>query len=642
MRKKHLVYLGFVTATLVSILAFKDQLQELVSRAAPIKASIIVDVRQVGKPIQPIWTHFAQGGEEPPPMLTNTIPLIKVLSPSYIRLDHLYDSYEIVKRIPNGFEYDFSLLDKTVEDILSMGALPFFSLSYMPPIFTKSGSVVDVPTNWNDWKDLVRATIQHYSGRGENNLSEVYYEVWNEPELPQFGSWKLSGEKDYRLLYSHAALGAQEAGNTNKFYLGGPGVGSYYPSWINGFVSYIEQNKLPLDFYSFHRYHKNPNIFESDGQNTRRLLSLFENHAHIPIIITEWGIESENTMIHNENSSAAFTIAALSKMLPYISSAFVFEIKDGPPPGGGKWGLIAHEKSETPLSPKPRYDVFAVLTRMKGNTLPLQGEGTFVKGFATRDSRVIKLIVGNYDRTGENVENVPVTFTGLVPASYQLKSQNVLYKSLSTQEVISTDGTLTKSFIMPANSVLYLELSTNSPLASFISGRSGGPSDQALVLSTGEKLLFQTPGFRLLPTGRITFDMKPLWESTDTTSFIIFDAPFATTSGAINRFFLAKQYKQKLSFLTFGLASNKENASVSIPIESWKKDEWYSVEIGWDQSGLSLSIDNLDTQTTDYTLDLVSGRLLTFYPIQAAIDNLSLSVGEAQLITRNFDGRVDE
>ena len=38
-------------------------------------------------------------------------------------------------------------------------------------------------------------TIEHYSGKGERNMSGIYYEVWNEPDLAQFGSWNWEGTK---------------------------------------------------------------------------------------------------------------------------------------------------------------------------------------------------------------------------------------------------------------------------------------------------------------------------------------------------------------------------------------------------------------------------------------------------------------
>ena len=66
-------------------------------------------------------------------------------------------------------------------------------------------------------------TIEHYSGKGGKNLSGVYYyEVWNEPDLAQFGSWKMGG-KNYLTLYHYGRVRREQSGTgVNQFYLGGP------------------------------------------------------------------------------------------------------------------------------------------------------------------------------------------------------------------------------------------------------------------------------------------------------------------------------------------------------------------------------------------------------------------------------------
>jgi len=194
-------------------------------------ANITVDTAAILGPLPQPWLALAQGGEEKEPMLTPVIAETKQLKPKYIRLDHVFDAYNLVGGGKNnGMTYDFSQLDKTVDDILATGALPFFSLSYMPPTIAKDGQVTSLPENWSDWSAIVRTFIEHYSAKNNRNLADVYYEVWNEPDL--FGNWKTRDcrllepncdpEKDYLTLYLHSALGAQQAKNTNPFYLGGP------------------------------------------------------------------------------------------------------------------------------------------------------------------------------------------------------------------------------------------------------------------------------------------------------------------------------------------------------------------------------------------------------------------------------------
>jgi len=122
---------------------------------------------------------------------------------------------------------------------------------------------------------------------------------------------------------------------------------------------------------------------------------------------------------------------------------------------------------------------------------------------------------------------------------------------------------------------------------------------------------------------------------------LIFEAPYSTSTAILNKLFLAKQKKSEGNFLTLGIASNKEDFSVSLPIDDWNKDTWHSVKTGWDNTGLSLALDDKPPLNFEIPLDIRNGDLLSIYPIIAAIDNLKITLGENQEITRNFDGAID-
>lgn len=640
---KKLFILLFGIITLPIVLLAQREIQQILSRAAYKPANIIIDTRNILGPVNKSFSSFAQGGEEPPPMFSAVIPKIKELSPKYIRIDHIYDYYEIVRNNGNEFTYDFSILDKTVDDIIATGTLPFFSLSYMPSVFTTSGSIIDVPSDWNNWKNLIKTTIEHYSGRNNKNLNNVYYEVWNEPELPQFGGWKLIGDKDYRSLYFYAAQGAQETENANKFYLGGPAVGSYYPNWVNNFVSYVAQNNLRLDFYSWHRYTKKPSEYVNDAKNIRNLLSAFPSSANIPLFLTEWGIDSENTDINNSNTAAAYAIYSISQFTKDISLAFHFEVKDGPPPNGGKWGLIPHEKNpDNNLSPKPKFKAFRELTKIAGNQILLSGDGTNVSGIAASSPAKTVVILANYDISGRNIENVPVTFTGLVPAMYNLKYYYVLDDRSGFFEIPVTNGNLGKTFLLPANSILFLELSIVSPLATFINGLNSSTGDKALILNNIDgPLMLSAPEFHLQPTGSVNFDIKPFWDKNDKQSFFILEAPFEIKDGIIDKISLSKQKTSDGNLIVFSVSQESEEIKLSLPIDNWESNTWHHVEFGWGQNELWINVDGVKIQKL-ISLDIRNGKTVSFSPIEAALDNVKILVGKDQMIERHFDGRVDK
>jgi len=208
MSKTFTFFLTFLLLLLIPlILFFSKETKKFFSKAAPIKANITVDVKKIIGPLPSNWKALAQGGEEQGVrMLVNVVPQISALSPRYIRIDHIYDFYDVVSRDSQGnLLFNWDKLDATVCDIYRTGAKPFFSLGYMPYALSSDGSLISAPKNWEEWALLVQRTIERYSGKSTrlcgqvtgDLLKDIYYEVWNEPDHETFGKWSLyGGNKD--------------------------------------------------------------------------------------------------------------------------------------------------------------------------------------------------------------------------------------------------------------------------------------------------------------------------------------------------------------------------------------------------------------------------------------------------------------
>src|SRR3989344_2204392 len=140
---------------------------QYLSVAAPIKANIIIDSKKTRGPVPDRWKALAQGGEEiGVRMLANVTTQISALYPRYIRIDHIYDYYDVVSRNNTGnLQFNWQKLDETVCDIFQTGAKPFFSLGYMPPVMSEDGSLVSRPIRWEEWSLLVQRTVERYSGK---------------------------------------------------------------------------------------------------------------------------------------------------------------------------------------------------------------------------------------------------------------------------------------------------------------------------------------------------------------------------------------------------------------------------------------------------------------------------------------------
>src|SRR5258708_1341729 len=177
-------------------------------KASGTTANLVIDTSTSFTDSHYVWRNLAQGGEEKGRMLSNVISQVAALRPNYIRIDHVFDFYDI--------ESSWTNLDAMLSDITATGAKPFISLSPLP----------ETPINWSSWNLKVQNLIQHISGT--LGISNVYYEVGNEPDL--FGGWKTYGTKNYFTLYANSVAAANRATNVRPFKIGGPGTTQLYQS----------------------------------------------------------------------------------------------------------------------------------------------------------------------------------------------------------------------------------------------------------------------------------------------------------------------------------------------------------------------------------------------------------------------------
>jgi hypothetical protein len=427
----------------------------LLTRASGTPANIVVNTKLVLETLDLDFYHaFSQGGEEPGvDMLAPVVNEVRALKPQLIRLDHIYDQHNVVGKSGDQLTFDWTSLDKSVDTILATGAKPLLVLSYMPAAIARDGSIINPPNNWEDWATVVQKTIEHYSGRGGKNLSGLYYEVWNEPDLAQFGSWKYGGEKNYITLYQYASTGARRAQNVNAFQLGGPSTTGLYKSWILALVN----SGARIDFLSWHTYQRDPAKYEKDQQDLISWLLPYPNFTLVPQLITEFGFTGDKSTSYGSTYASAHAAAVIRRLISGGPTyALSFQPKDGPgQESGNGWGLLTHENNGK--KPKPRYHIYGFIDVMAGKRVSLAGEGTWVTGFASTRDNVLRVLLVNFDTNGTHTEAVPVTFGNLDPGTYTYRQKFFLGQDVKLTETVEQD-TLQKKILMPASGVVLLEL----------------------------------------------------------------------------------------------------------------------------------------------------------------------------------------
>ena len=450
------VFLILTIIAIVGVFQLK-QVRQFFSQASGTTANLYVDTPSVLGTMPRPWRNLAQGGEDHNWRIEPISAKVKAINPEYIRLDHIYDFYEIVKGGPGNVQFDFSKFDLVLKDITATGAKPYIALSYMPPAIS-SGDILAKPTRWEDWQLVVQKTIEHVSG--QLGITDVYYEVWNEPDL--FGDWKYYGSKNYLDLYTYAARGAAKAKNVRAFKLGGPAITALYKNWFDALSKHVIANKLQFDFFSWHRYSQNLDVYPEDMANVRNWVSAFPQlEPTLEFHITEWGHDSNNHPGYDTQLSAAHTVAGSATMLNLVQRAFVFEIQDGKDPKGqknwGRWGMITH--SDAGAQTEPRYQALKMLERLSSQRLPIQGQGTWVKGLAAKNTvnNSTQVLLANYDAAGRHSEQVPLTFTDITAGTFNLRLET-LSGRVTQSEVATTGAELRVIIPMTPNEVIWVEL----------------------------------------------------------------------------------------------------------------------------------------------------------------------------------------
>ena len=426
----------------------------LVSKASGTPANIVVDTKAQLEVIKTDFYHaFAQGGEEPNDMIASVVNDVKALKPKYIRIDHLYDYYNVVGKSGDSLTFDWGRLDAYINSLTATGAKPVLALSYMPAVIAKDGVIINEPNNWDEWALVVQRTIEHYSGKSDKNMSGVMYEVWNEPDLAQFGSWKIGGDKNYLTLYRYASIGANNAQNTNPFSLGGPSTTGLYKNWIMGLVT----SGSRVNFFSWHSYLSDPVRFATDQKNLIDWLLPYPTYTLLPKLITEFGFTGAKSKGYSGMYGAAHAAAVIRQLISggptYL---FSFQLKDGPLQSDGSgWGLITGD--DNGLKKKPRYFLYNFMDQMAGTRLRVSGEGSWVTSFASTNNGIIRLMLINFDQNGNHAEDVPVTFANLDVGDYKLKTRFLVGKEVTT-DVAVTESSFATTVSMPAQSIAILEL----------------------------------------------------------------------------------------------------------------------------------------------------------------------------------------
>jgi xylan 1,4-beta-xylosidase len=306
--------------------------------------------------------------------------------------------------------YNFAYVDQIYDGLLKNGVRPLVEISFMPkklafnpdalhPFWYKQN--VSPPKSMERWDGLITAFAKHLLERfGEEEISQWYFEVWNEPNIDFWGG--IPREKSYFDLYDHTARALKSV--SPRFRVGGPATAA--AAWVDDFLKYTSEHKAPVDFVSSHGY-ADDTVEDLFGTNEDipmkdrvcRAVAKVKGQmsaagkASLPLFWTEWNVPGMNEVRDTAfvGPALAHTIRGcdgLAEALSFWTFSDVFE-EGGPipQPFEGHFGL----RAEYGIN-KPSYYDFALLHRLGETRLANDNPNIIV----TRKDRKLVIALWNY------------------------------------------------------------------------------------------------------------------------------------------------------------------------------------------------------------------------------------------------------
>ncbi len=179
----------------------------------------------------------------------------------------------------NAENYDFKTTDDYIQAIVNVGSKIVYrlgeSIEHTPRKYR-----VHPPQDYEKWAKICLGIIRHYNQGWANGFHHniQYWEIWNEPDVKP-SMWTGTDNQYFELYKVTAQLIKKQFPDLK---VGGPAVGnpvvfeggSSKPSdFAYKFLDYCKENKVPLDFFSWHCYTDNPSVIVRKAKAVRSILN---------------------------------------------------------------------------------------------------------------------------------------------------------------------------------------------------------------------------------------------------------------------------------------------------------------------------------------------------------------------------------
>ena len=186
--------------------------------------------------------------------------------------------------------YDFENTDEAILTALDAGSKTFFRLGQSIEHHVKKHGTLP-PKDFKKWAVICEHIIRHYTEGWKNglHLDMPYWEIWNEPDLDPLPAthrrtWGGTDEQFFD-LYEITAKHLKSCFPHLK--IGGPSL-SHRLDWAEMFLEEMHRREVPIDFFTWHCYHREPERVAFLAEKVRALLDA-HGYGSAESILNEWG-----------------------------------------------------------------------------------------------------------------------------------------------------------------------------------------------------------------------------------------------------------------------------------------------------------------------------------------------------------------
>lgn len=321
--------------------------------------------------------------------------------------------------------YDFDLTDDYLRVIELAGTKTYYRLGNKIEHWRKKYGTLP-PKDFHKWAVICEHIIRHYTDGWADgfHMDIEYWEIWNEPDLdPDDSNHKRTwgGTKaQFFELYTIAATHLKACFPHLK--IGGPALAQDL-NWADDFLAMVAEKKVPLDFFSWHIYAKEPaEIIE----RTRQVHEMLMRHGleNVESILNEWNYVrgwTDEDWVYSLKTEKSIKGAAFIGAVMCASQAEPVDMLmyyDARPCAMN--GMFCTDYVCELL--KGYYPVYAwgQLSALGTEVETVVEEENIYAVSAARDGKTYTLISYFTDKDGEPVKTIPIVVSGRANPNYSV------------------------------------------------------------------------------------------------------------------------------------------------------------------------------------------------------------------------------